>query len=60
MSSEPILICYCGSQSAEHSFHAAAALKGVRERLDGSVSHEVAGHARRPVLVVPPNESPLS
>jgi nucleotide-binding universal stress UspA family protein len=152
MSSEPILICYDGSQSAEHSFHAAAALlagrtaivadigpvltdaesyaavmpgtdialleqenltdameraehgaelarragfdaearaelsaptwegivdlaneidaavivigsrglTGVRERLEGSVSHEVAGHARRPVLVVPPNEPPLS
>jgi hypothetical protein len=25
MSSEPILICHDGSQSAEHSFHAAAA-----------------------------------
>jgi nucleotide-binding universal stress UspA family protein len=152
MSSEPILICYDGSQSAEHSFHAAAAvlagrtaivadigpvvtgaesyaavmpgidialleqenftdameraehgaelarragfdaearaelsaptwegivdlaneidaavivigsrgLKGVRERLEGSVSHEVAEHARRPVLVVPPNEPALS
>ena len=152
MSSEPILICYDGSQSAEHSFQAAAALlaghtaivvdigpvltgvegyaavtpginiawleqenladaleraeqgaelarragfdaearaelaaptwegivdlaneidaavivigsrglKGVRERLAGSVSHEVAEHARRPVLVVPPNEPPLS
>jgi nucleotide-binding universal stress UspA family protein len=152
MSSEPILICYDGSQSAEHSFHAAAALlagrtaivadigpvltaaesyaavtpgidiallerenltdaleraeqgaelarragfdaearaelaaptwegivdlaneidaavivigsrglKGVRERLEGSVSHEVAEHARRPVLVVPPHEPPLS
>jgi nucleotide-binding universal stress UspA family protein len=152
MSSEPILICFDGSQSAEHSFHAAAALlagrtaivvdigpvltgadayaavapvidiallerenltdameraeqgaelarragfaaearaelsaptwegivdlaneidaavivigsrglKGVRERLEGSVSHEVAEHARRPVLVVPPNERTLS
>jgi nucleotide-binding universal stress UspA family protein len=35
-------------------------LKGVRERLEGSVSHEVAEHARRPVLVVPPPEPPLS
>jgi len=149
MSSEPILICYDGSQSAEHSFHAAAALltgrkaivadigpvltgaegyaavtpginiawleqenlagalqraeqgaelarragfdaearaelsaptwegivdlaneieaavivigsrglTGVRERLEGSVSHQVAEHSRRPVLIVtPPNE----
>jgi nucleotide-binding universal stress UspA family protein len=152
MSSEPILICYDGSQSAEHSFRAAAALlagrtaivvdiaplltgveayaavspginvalleqenltnamerakqgaelarragfdaearaelsaptwqgivdlaneidaavivigsrglTGIRERLEGSVSHEVAEHAHRPVLVVPPNEPPLS
>jgi nucleotide-binding universal stress UspA family protein len=29
-------------------------LKGIRERLDGSVSHEVAEHAGRPVLIVPP------
>ncbi len=35
-------------------------LKGVRERLAGSVSHEVAEHTRRLVLVVPPNEPPLS
>jgi nucleotide-binding universal stress UspA family protein len=35
-------------------------LTGVRERLEGSVSHEVAEHARRPVLVVPPNEPPRS
>jgi len=149
MSSEPILICYDGSQSAEHSFHAAAALlagrkaivadigpvltgaegyaavtpginiawleqenlagalqraeqgaelarragfdaearaelsaptwegivdlaneieaavivigsrglTGVRERLEGSVSHQVAEHSRRPVLIVtPPDE----
>jgi nucleotide-binding universal stress UspA family protein len=152
MSSEPILICYDGSQSAEHSFHAVAALlagrtaivvdigpvltgveayaavtpginvslleqenltdameraeqgaelarragfdaearaelsaptwqgivdlaneidaavivigsrglKGVRERVEGSVSHQLAEHARRPVLVVPPNEPPVS
>jgi nucleotide-binding universal stress UspA family protein len=149
MSSEPILICYDGSQSAEHSFHAAArvlagrkaivadigpvltgaesyaavtpginiawleqenlagalqraehgaelarragfdaearaelsaptwegivdlanevdaavivigsrGLTGVRERLEGSVSHQVAEHSRRPVLIItPPDE----
>jgi nucleotide-binding universal stress UspA family protein len=29
-------------------------LKGIREQLEGSVSHEVAEHAGRPVLIVPP------
>ena len=29
-------------------------LKGIRERINGSVSHEVAEHSRRPVLIVPP------
>jgi nucleotide-binding universal stress UspA family protein len=29
-------------------------LKGARELFEGSVSHEVADHARRPVLIVPP------
>jgi len=29
-------------------------LKGIRERFEGSVSHEVAEHAGRPVLIVPP------
>jgi nucleotide-binding universal stress UspA family protein len=29
-------------------------LKGVREQFEGSVSHEVAEHAGRPVLIVPP------
>jgi nucleotide-binding universal stress UspA family protein len=29
-------------------------LHGVRERFEGSVSHEVAEHSGRPVLVVPP------
>ena len=29
-------------------------LKGAREAFEGSVSHEVAEHAGRPVLVVPP------
>ena len=28
--------------------------KGIRERFEGSVSHEVAEHAGRPVLIVPP------
>ena len=35
-------------------------LTGVRELVEGSLSQEVAEHARRPVLVVPPNEPPLS
>jgi nucleotide-binding universal stress UspA family protein len=30
-------------------------LTGVRELFEGSVSHEVAGHSRRPVLIVPPD-----
>jgi nucleotide-binding universal stress UspA family protein len=29
-------------------------LDGVRERFEGSVSHDVAAHAGRPVLIVPP------
>jgi nucleotide-binding universal stress UspA family protein len=29
-------------------------LKGVRERLEGSLSHQVAENSRRPVLIVPP------
>ena len=29
-------------------------LNGARERFEGSVSHQVAEHARRPVLIVPP------
>ena len=29
-------------------------LKGIRERFEGSVSHEVAEHAGRAVLIVPP------
>jgi nucleotide-binding universal stress UspA family protein len=29
-------------------------LKGIREQFEGSVSHEVAAHAGRPVLIVPP------
>jgi nucleotide-binding universal stress UspA family protein len=29
-------------------------LKGIREQFDGSVSHEVAEHAGRPLLIVPP------
>lgn len=29
-------------------------LSGIRERLAGSVSHELAEHAGRPVLIVPP------
>lgn len=29
-------------------------LSGVRERFEGSVSHDVAEHAGRPVLIVPP------
>jgi nucleotide-binding universal stress UspA family protein len=37
-------------------------LKGISEEFKGSVSHDVAEHAGRPVLVVPPppNEPPLS
>ena len=29
-------------------------LSGAKELFEGSVSHEVAAHARRPVLIVPP------
>jgi hypothetical protein len=29
-------------------------LNGARELFEGSVSHEVAQHARRPLLIVPP------
>jgi hypothetical protein len=43
-----------GAASVDRRVH------GVRELVDGSLSHEVAEHARRPVLVVPPNELPLS
>jgi nucleotide-binding universal stress UspA family protein len=32
----------------------ARGLKGIREQLEGSVSHDVAEHAGRPVLIVPP------
>jgi nucleotide-binding universal stress UspA family protein len=32
-------------------------LTGVRELFEGSVSHDVAEHARRPILVVPPEPS---
>ena len=35
-------------------------LKGVHERLAGSVSHEVAEHAGRPLLVVPPDQPSVS
>jgi nucleotide-binding universal stress UspA family protein len=31
---------------------------GVREQFEGSVSHAVAQHAQRPVLIVPPNPHP--
>jgi nucleotide-binding universal stress UspA family protein len=30
-------------------------LRGAKERIDGSVSHEVAEHSGRPVLIVPPD-----
>jgi nucleotide-binding universal stress UspA family protein len=29
-------------------------LSGAKEVFEGSVSHQVAEHARRPVLIVPP------
>jgi nucleotide-binding universal stress UspA family protein len=32
----------------------ARGVTGVKEALDGSVSHEIADHADRPVLIVPP------
>jgi nucleotide-binding universal stress UspA family protein len=31
-------------------------LRGAKEALDGSVSHQVAEHSGRPVLIVPPRE----
>ena len=33
-------------------------LKGIHEQLEGSVSHAVAEHAGRPVLIVPPPHGP--
>jgi nucleotide-binding universal stress UspA family protein len=33
-------------------------LKGIHEQFEGSVSHEVAEHAGRPVLIVPPANGP--
>jgi hypothetical protein len=32
----------------------------LHEPVEGSLSHEIAEHGRRPVLVVPPSEGPLS
>jgi nucleotide-binding universal stress UspA family protein len=31
-------------------------LNGLREIVEGSLSHEVAQHAGRPVLIVPPRD----
>jgi hypothetical protein len=47
-----ILICYDGSNDAEHAIDAAAALFGPRRAV--LLSHDVATHARRPVPIVPP------
>jgi len=33
-------------------------LSGLRERIEGSVSHDLAQHARRPILIVPPHRTP--
>jgi nucleotide-binding universal stress UspA family protein len=63
-----ILICHDGSNDAEGPIAAAVALFGprravaltvapatrLREVSRGSVSHDVATHARRPVLILPP------
>jgi len=35
------------------------ALTGARELFEGSVSHQVAEHAKRPVLIVPPAKTPV-
>ncbi len=35
------------------------ALTGARELFEGSVSHQVAEHAKRPVLIVPPAKAPV-
>jgi len=35
------------------------ALSGARELFEGSVSHQVAEHAKRPVLIVPPAKAPV-
>ncbi|MDX6631659.1 MAG: hypothetical protein QOH00_3905 [Gaiellales bacterium] len=43
MSSEPILICYDGSQSAEHSFHAAAALLAGRTAIVADIGPVLTG-----------------
>ncbi len=60
MNDAPILICYDGSPGAVRAIASAATLLGPRRAvvldkiLDGSLSHQVAEHAGRPVLIVPP------
>lgn len=55
-----ILICSDGSNDAERAIDAAAivigsrGLGGLREFARGSVSRDVATHARRPALIMPP------
>jgi nucleotide-binding universal stress UspA family protein len=43
MNSEPILICYDGSQGAEHSFHAAAALLAGRKAIVADIGPVLTG-----------------
>lgn len=61
MTDRPVLICYDGSAEARRAIDIDAAvivigsrgLTGAREILAGSLSHEVAEHAGRPVSIVP-------
>jgi hypothetical protein len=49
-----------GSGAADLDRRVHADALALADDMEGNLSHEVAGHARRPVLVVPPNETPLS
>src|SRR6266542_277037 len=55
-----------GIVEAAHEIDAAVivmgtrALTGARELFEGSVSHQVAQHAKRPVLIVPPAKAPVN
>ena len=66
----PVLFAYDGSDDADRAIDVAfdllgagpaivvgsRGLTGVHEAFEGSVSHQVAEHAGRPVLIVPPSK----